>query len=205
MKLHFFSPQKTRYSLYSCLSLPFVILLLFLSATPANAYDVVIAWDPNGEQDLAGYVLYVDDGTSEILYEYVDTYPLEDIDLQNPTVKITDLRDDLAYYFVVTAYDADGTESDYSDEICVINGEACPESWLAYRSNLSSADSASGGGGGGGGCFISTSNYTEINKSVLSSKHIFLFLICLTPHFHLARIINRPVLMSLKSHFNFEI
>jgi hypothetical protein len=181
MKLHFFSLQKTRYSLYNCLSLPFVILLLLLSATPANAYDVVIAWDPNGEQDLAGYVLYVDDGISEILYEYVDTYPLEDIDLQNPSVKITDLRDDLAYYFVVTAYDADGTESDFSDEICVINGEVCPESWLASRSNLSSADSASGGsGGGGGGCFISTSNYIENNKRVLSSKHIFLFLMYLT-------------------------
>jgi hypothetical protein len=181
MKLHFFSPQKTRYSLYNCLNLPFVILLLLLSATPANAYDVVIAWDPNGEQDLAGYVLYVDDGISEILYEYVDTYPLEDIDLQNPSVKITDLRDDLAYYFVVTAYDADGTESDFSDEICVINGEVCPESWLASRSNLSSADSASGGsGGGGGGCFISTSNYIENNKRVLSSKHIFLFLMYLT-------------------------
>ncbi len=81
----------------------------------------------------------------------------------------------------MTAYDADGTESDYSDEICVINGEACPESWLASRSNLSSADSASGGSGGGGsGCFISTSNYTENNKSVLSSKHIFLFLMYLT-------------------------
>jgi len=137
---------------------------------------------------LAGYVLYVDDGFSEILYEYVDTYPLEDIDPQNPTVRITDLSDELAYYFVVTAYDADGNESDYSEEICVIDGEACPESWLAYRTQPvnpasvsgSSGESSVSSGGGSGGCFISTTNYTENKKSVISNKHIFLFLMYLT-------------------------
>ena len=90
------------------------------------AYDVVVGWDPNKE-DIEGYVLYVDDGISEILYEYVDTYPLEDIDPNNPRARITDLSDDLAYYFVVTAYDKNGNESDFSNEICVINGEPCPQ------------------------------------------------------------------------------
>jgi hypothetical protein len=114
------------------------------------------------------------------LYEYVDTYPLEDIDPQNPRVRITDLSDDLAYYFVVTAYDANGNESDYSDEVCVIDGGACPESWLAYRrQSLNSAgvsDSSGGGGGGGGACFIATSNLSGNTQKALSSKHIFLFL-----------------------------
>ena len=186
--MNYFSPQKPRYSRSRCLSLLLVILLFFLFVTPANAYDVVIAWDPNYEENLAGYVLYVDDGFSEILYEYVDTYPLEDIDPQNPTVRITDLSDELAYYFVVTAYDADGNESDYSEEICVIDGEACPESWLAYRTQPvnpasvsgSSGESSVSSGGGSGGCFISTTNYTENKKSVISNKHIFLFLMYLT-------------------------
>ena len=180
--MNYFSPQKTRYSRSSCLSSLFVTLLFFLFITPANAYDLTIAWDPNNEENLAGYVLYVDDGFSEILYEYVDAYPLEDLDPEYPSVIVTDLRDDLAYYFVVTAYDSDGNESDYSDEICVINGEPCPESWSASRSNLlsaanaSSVSSSSDGGSSSSGCFISTFNYTENNKRGISSKHIILLL-----------------------------
>lgn len=186
--MNYFSLQKTRYTRSRCLNLLFVTLSFFLFVSPANAYDAVIAWDSNSEPNLAGYVLYVDDGFSEILYEYVDTYPLEDLDTQNPTIKITDLRDDWAYYFVVTAYDTDGYESDFSDEICVINGEPCPESWSASRSILLSASnvngnsagssvSSSSGGGSSGGCFISSFNYTENNNRGISSQHIILLLI----------------------------
>ncbi len=180
--------HNTRFSFPRCLSFLFVTLLFFLPESPANAYDVVLAWDNNSEEKVAGYVLYVDDGFSEILYEYVDTYPLEDINPENPSVRITDLRDGLAYYFVVTAYDIDWNESDYSDEICVIDGEACPDSWLAYRDPPSnpasvssdSGDSVSSGGGGGSGCFISTSNYSKKNKGEFSYRQILLLLICIT-------------------------
>lgn len=189
-KLNYFLPPKTRYWRFSKWSLIFITLLLSLFVTPAGAYDVVIAWDPNDEPNLAGYVLYVDDGISEILYEYIDSYPLEELDPQNPRVKITDLSEDLAYYFVVTAYDADGNESDYSDEICVINGEPCPQSWLAYReqpvnpasvsTNKATSSSAgsfgSSGGSGGSECFISTINYTEKNTRLISQKQTFLLL-----------------------------
>lgn len=142
--LKFFSQQKIKYSLPDCLSLFIVTLLFFLLVTPANAYDVVIGWDPNNEQNLEGYVLYVDDGTTETPYEYVDNYPLEDIDPNNPRAKITDLQNTIAYYFVVTAYDTDGNESDYSDEICVMLGQACPESYLASRNSLSNETESTG-------------------------------------------------------------
>jgi hypothetical protein len=172
---------------YSCLGLIFLTLLLSLFVSPVDAYDVVIAWDPNDEPNLAGYVLYVDDGISEILYEYIDTYPLEELDPQNPRVKITDLSEELAYYFVVTAYDTAGNESDYSDEICVINGEPCPQSWLAYRekpvnpasvsTNKATSSSASNfGSSGGSECFISTLNYTKKNTRLVSRKQTFLWL-----------------------------
>ncbi len=196
--MHIFSQHKVRYYLPKCLCLFWATFLFCLFVMTANAYDVILAWDPNDDADLAGYVLYVDDGFSEILYEYVDTYPLEEIDPQNPRVRITDLSDDLAYYFVVTAYDADGNESDYSDEICVIDGEACPESWLAYRrqslNSASVSDSSAGGGGGGGACFISTSNLIEYNKKALSRKHIFLFLIFLI-------VIGAPLVFQAKKRF----
>ena len=188
--MHPIFQHNTKFSFHRCLGFFLSALLFFLLESAAFAYDVVLAWDPNDEEHLDGYVLYVDDGISEILYEYVDTYPLEDIDPDNPRVKITGLSDGLAYYFVVTAYDLDGNESDYSDEICVIDGEACPDSWLAFRnppqnpasvSSISSNNSSSGGGGGGGaGCFISTSNYSEKNNGEFPYTQFIWSSICMT-------------------------
>lgn len=175
--MHFFSKQKNRCFLAAGLSLFIVALLFLLLATPSNAYDVVIAWDANSEPDLAGYVLYVDDGTTQMPYEYVDDYPLENIDPENPRAKIADLQNDTAYYFVVTAYDTDGNESDYSNEICVMNGQKCPDSYLASR-NDSSANGGSGGGGGGG-CFISTSHNSQYNNSMPTNQNILLLLMFL--------------------------
>ena len=185
--MNYLLPPKTSYKRSSCLGLFFLTLLLSVFVTPADAYDIVIAWDPNDEPNLAGYVLYVDDGVSEILYEYIDSYPLEELDPQNPRVKITDLSEDLAYYFVVTAYDLDGNESDYSDEICVINGEPCPQSWLAYRekpvnpasvskNQATTSSAGSFGSGGGSECFISTVNYTKKSTRLASRKHTVLLL-----------------------------
>ena len=67
-------------------------------------------------------------------------------------IKIEDLKEGIAYYFTVTAYNVDGNESDYSDEICVLNGRSCPAS--LWRTN--STSSGGSGGGGGGACFIGT-------------------------------------------------
>lgn len=57
---------------------------------------------------------------------------------------IADLVDGQAYYFAVTAYNADGNESGYSNEFCL---------------NCSTTGSAASGDGGGGGCFIDTTAY----------------------------------------------
>ncbi len=152
--MHLFLKHKNRYRLADRFILLLAALLFLLIATPASAYDVVIAWDPNSEQNLAGYVLYVDDGTTQMPYEYVDDYPLQSIDPQNPRAKITDLQEGIAYYFVVTAYDTDGNESGYSNEVCIMNGQQC-------SSNTASV--GGGGGGGGGGCFIAAAGYDPNN------------------------------------------
>ena len=139
------------------MSLAFVALLLFGGVSTALAnYDIVLGWDPNYDPDLAGYILYVDDGTTPMPYGYVDTYELDDLDPVNPMIKIDDLKNGTVYYFVLTAYDIDGNESDYSDEICVMDGKECPASFLSP--SVSSSGSEGGGGGGGGGvtCFIGT-------------------------------------------------
>jgi hypothetical protein len=152
--LHTFTKPKSRFSLHISSNLFIAALLFFLLVSPANAYDIFLAWDPNSEQDLAGYVLYVDDEKSEMLYEHVDTYPLEEIVPNNPRVKITSLQNDIYYYFVVTAYDTAGNESDYSDELCIRNGKICQDSSDGDSNDTRLSDNS----GGGSGCFISTLN-----------------------------------------------
>jgi hypothetical protein len=147
-----YGTQKNRHHLSECLFFFIVIIFFFLSITAVEAYDLTLQWDPNSEPDVAGYVLYIDDGTSGPDYEYFDTYPLEDIDPDNPSCIITGLQNDHDYYFALTAYDADGNESDLSDDICVNNGMQC-----ASSINTGGSSTPASSGGGGGGCFISSS------------------------------------------------
>jgi hypothetical protein len=60
--------------------------LFFFVAATANAYDVVLAWDPNAESDLAGYKIYSSEGSPGPPYDLIDTYSLDDIDPDNPAV-----------------------------------------------------------------------------------------------------------------------
>ena len=76
-------------------------------------------------------------------------------------VTITELEDGSKYYLAVTAYDVEGNESDYSNELCVqVAGLSVSECRSADGSvdnsdsgdnDSGSADSGGGGGGGGGG------------------------------------------------------
>lgn len=74
-----------------------------------SAGQVTLAWDPNGEPEVAGYKLYY--GPVSGQYDQV-------IDVGNvTTTTVTDLQTGGTYWFVVTAYTADGLESDPSNEI----------------------------------------------------------------------------------------
>jgi uncharacterized membrane protein len=62
----------------------------------------------------------------------------------NPGCKLTDFEKDVTYFFVVTAYDTEGNESDFSN-IISSKGE------IAYCPSSISSEGGGGGGGGGGG------------------------------------------------------
>ena len=84
----------------------FIITVLFLiGAATANADDVVIAWEPNAESDLAGYKIYGSEGSPGPPYDLIEIVSLDDIDPDNPAWQISDLDDSSEYYFVVSAYD----------------------------------------------------------------------------------------------------
>ncbi len=63
-----------------------IAVLFFFVAATADAYDVVLAWDPNTEFDIAGYKLYGSEGSHGSPYDLIDTYSLDDIDPDNPAV-----------------------------------------------------------------------------------------------------------------------
>ena len=113
---------------FRCLALFFLTITLFLvSNSAAYGANVILAWEPNDEPDLAGYILYSSPGAPGPDYDYVATYPLDSIDPDNPSCHIQRMESDVPYYFVVTAYDTNNNESGYSNEICVMNGQACSD------------------------------------------------------------------------------
>jgi len=102
-------------------------LLFFASAyRPVYAADVTLQWDPNIETDLAGYKVYY--GTGSRSYSAPISLGLQ------ATYTVTGLAPG-TYYFAVTAFNRDGLESAFSNEVsttvtgpgtsitCDINGD----------------------------------------------------------------------------------
>ena len=128
-------------------------------ASDAIAASVTLGWDPNSEPDLEGYVVYRNVGSPGPPYDYSDTLPEDDfVDPLHPEATLTGLEEGNEYYIALTAYNTEGTESDFSNDVCVevINGTigACNASVAPIESTVS----GSGGGGGGSSCFISASS-----------------------------------------------
>ena len=89
-------------------------LLILGPVGQAAAGDVRLAWDASPDTDLAGYVLVY--GTSSRVYTTSVTLPVsatahEVSDLPNGT-----------YYFAVRAFDGNGAQSGYSNEVRVVVG-----------------------------------------------------------------------------------
>jgi len=111
------------------------LLSFACSVQAAYSAQVTLDWEAS-LGDIAGYNVH--QGTSSKDYDVT-------LDVGNWTsVAIADLEDGEAYYFSVTAYDLEGNESGYSNEVCI---------------NCASQGATNSSGGGGGGCFIDTAAY----------------------------------------------
>lgn len=76
---------------------------------PANRpANVVLAWDPPPSSEIAGYNLYW--GAASRCYTNL-------VSTSNLTATVTNLQRGVTYYFAVTAFTADGLESDFSNEV----------------------------------------------------------------------------------------
>jgi hypothetical protein len=122
----------------------FGLFALPLSAAQAASLD--LEWDPNTEPELAGYKIYW--GTSN------GNYTSSKDAGKNTTTTITGLNEGITYYFAATAYDGDGNESDYSDQISYqvpfsdSDGDGVPDNADAFPSDPSETTDTDGDGVG---------------------------------------------------------
>ena len=133
----------------ACLPLPvrLIVILVFaailLSGMPARAAEITLAWDPNVEPDLSGYKVY--SGTASRNYSGT-------VDVGNWTSCVMGgLEPGRTYYFAAKAYNAAGSESDYSAEVVYSVPAACSFS-------LSPGSQSYGPEGGTGSVSLSTAS-----------------------------------------------
>jgi hypothetical protein len=86
-------------------------VMVLLSAVAASAASVTIAWAPNDDPDLAGYVLKYGE-QPRVYTQYLDVG-------NTTTAKLETLTAGKTYYIAVQAYAADGSVSNLSSEITV--------------------------------------------------------------------------------------
>ena len=91
-----------------------LILFFLMTLIPVVVFaeSITLQWEPNTETDLAGYKIHYGE-TSGGPYPFV-----ADVGKPDPTrYTVTELIVGKTYYFVATAYDLDGNESDSSNEV----------------------------------------------------------------------------------------
>ncbi len=99
-------------------------MMLTLMTTSAFAAKVTFTWTANSETNLAGYKLYyggapgVYDGDLGDLGPSPVDIPLAALeDAQDPEFSLTGMPSCIHLHFVLTAYNTEGAESDYSDAV----------------------------------------------------------------------------------------
>ena len=94
-----------------------VILCALSTVSMAAGVTARFSWLPNQEESVTGYRLYY--STSSGSYDEEHSIAINNSQLQDGRIygEVPDLIEGTTYYFVVTAHDDQGTESDYSEEI----------------------------------------------------------------------------------------
>ena len=89
------------------------LLIIFITGLPFSAWaaSLAVTWNPNTEDDLAGYRVY--SGVTSGAYG-------APVDVGNVTsYQIADVASGQTYYIAVTAYDTSNNESGFSEEVSV--------------------------------------------------------------------------------------
>ncbi len=84
------------------------IIMILFTAIPAWAGTITFTWDPNQENDLAGYKLHI--GTLSGQYS-------ETIDVKNVTEYSLNVPENVKRFYALSAYDTGGNESAKTPEL----------------------------------------------------------------------------------------
>ena len=90
-----------------------LMIILFAVSTYAATINITFIWDKNTESDLAGYNLY----QSNISSDYSSDPSAIIMGDTNQYTYQTEMESGIPSYFVLTAFDMSGNESDYSNEV----------------------------------------------------------------------------------------
>lgn len=100
----------------------FLLLLFFAVPLPLLAADAHFGWSPNSETNLAGYKIYC--GTASRVYaEPVDVAMGTTVGTDMVLGSVTGLTAGQSYFCAATAYDTDGFQSDFSNEVTFVAAE----------------------------------------------------------------------------------
>ncbi|HNQ86928.1 MAG TPA: fibronectin type III domain-containing protein [Deltaproteobacteria bacterium] len=94
-------------------------LLVFLLPMLAMGATLRVSWDPNTEEDLAGYRVYYK-AASELTFTMVDVGNVT-------TADINGVLENIEYCAYVTAYDTSNNESEASVTVCAIIDTQAPD------------------------------------------------------------------------------
>ncbi len=106
---------------YALKILFYACLFSMVTATVSQARDVTLQWDPSTDSSVTGYKLEYNADSATIPFtgtgaaQGASPYDAKNV----TTTTLTGLDPSRAYYFAVTAYDAAGTESPYSNIVTV--------------------------------------------------------------------------------------
>lgn len=91
------------------------LTLLLIGALLSVAKDVTVVWDPNKENNIGGYKLYLGTNGSR-------SYDLQvTVNVTNGTsVVIKNVPAGVTHWIALTAYDTNGLESDFSEELSFV-------------------------------------------------------------------------------------
>jgi len=107
-----------------------ILLLIFiLTISPivyAATINVKFVWDRNTEKDLAGYRMYQSDISGDYSMSTMIDIP------GDPNSYITQIDATSDQYFVITAYDTSGLESDYSNQVILNIDTNAPDPVKGY-------------------------------------------------------------------------
>jgi hypothetical protein len=168
--------RKSNLALPLFCTIALAILLSPLFPSICSAKKVTLGWDANPEPDLEGYVIYRNVGSPGPPYKFSSTLPEDDLaNPLHPRVTLTGLKKNTKYYIALTAYNTEGVESSFSNDVCVEIVDSIVEN---CTSSLRTSGSITGGGSGGGAaCFIKSAGGDVENAAVLGVILAFGFLV----------------------------